>query len=147
MRDYVEASRLPFSQSIGVSAQIAARARTAMESADPLEVAHFEVSALLADGDNVAFLAAARAEALCNLTLTAIAAKRYHLEHGQWPSDLQSLGEFLGEMPLDPYDGKPLRMMVRDEELVIYSIGLDGRDNGGTEIQDRNEPDIVVQLK
>ncbi len=35
------------------------------------------------------------------------------------------------EVPIDPYSGKPLRMTIIDGEPVIYSIGQDGRDDGG----------------
>ena len=60
---------------------------------------------------------------------------------------MQSLGEFLGTPPIDPFDGQPLRMIQRDGELVLYSIGKDGRDDGGLDGQHNFEPDIVVRLK
>jgi hypothetical protein len=39
---------------------------------------------------------------------------------------------YLKEIPVDPYDGAPLRMRRLDDGLVIYSVGPDGKDNGGT---------------
>jgi hypothetical protein len=38
---------------------------------------------------------------------------------------------YLSEVPNDPFDGKPLRLKHTEDGLVIYSVGLDGDDNGG----------------
>ena len=37
----------------------------------------------------------------------------------------------LPRVPIDPYSGQPLRMAIIDGEPVIYSVGKDGRDDGG----------------
>ncbi len=34
-------------------------------------------------------------------------------------------------MPLDPFDGQPLRYKVVADGVLIYSVGLDGVDDGG----------------
>ena len=39
--------------------------------------------------------------------------------------------DFLATVPLDPYDGKPLRWRARSDSVIIYSIGPDREDNGG----------------
>ncbi|MHC5542552.1 hypothetical protein ACYOEI_30370, partial [Singulisphaera rosea] len=44
----------------------------------------------------------------------------------------------LEAIPADPFDGKPLRLAVIDGEPVIYSIGRDGRDDGGL-VDSRND--------
>jgi len=42
--------------------------------------------------------------------IVGLAAERYRLAHSQWPDSLSSLvPEFLANVPLDPYDAKPLR--------------------------------------
>jgi hypothetical protein len=49
------------------------------------------------------------------------------------PSDLDTVVKAAGlpRVPIDPYSGQPLRMAIIDGEPVIYSIGKDGRDDGG----------------
>ena len=41
--------------------------------------------------------------------------------------------QFLPSVPLDPYDGQPLRYKRLPAGFVVYSIGADGRDDGGKE--------------
>lgn len=39
---------------------------------------------------------------------------------------------FIAAVPLDPFDGKPLRYILRDSGgYMLYTIGEDGIDNGG----------------
>jgi hypothetical protein len=40
---------------------------------------------------------------------------------------------FLPAVPTDPFDGKPLRYKKLAKGYVVYSIGEDEVDNGGTE--------------
>jgi hypothetical protein len=64
---------------------------------------------------------------------TAIAVERYRVVHGQWPKGLGGLVPVqLQRVPSDPFDGKPLRFRRLKNSIVIYSIGPDGKDNGGT---------------
>src|SRR5207248_5771811 len=61
-----------------------------------------------------------------------IAVERYRRVNNRWPDTLTDLvPTFLPNMPLDPFDGKPLRYRRLDDGVVIYSISSDGKDNGG----------------
>lgn len=73
------------------------------------------------------------AEAQKRIAIAAIGLKRYQLRHGTFPESLDRLvPEFLPSELLDPVDGKPLRYEPRPEGLfVLYSIGKDGKDDGG----------------
>jgi hypothetical protein len=63
----------------------------------------------------------------------ALAAERYRRKHGDWPETLDRLTpDFLAEVPLDPYDGEPLRYRRLADGVVVYSVGRDEVDNGGT---------------
>jgi hypothetical protein len=64
---------------------------------------------------------------------TAVAVERYRLKYGKLPEGLDELvPEFLGAVYLDPFDGRPLRYVLRAEGgYMIYSIGEDGKDQGG----------------
>ena len=147
MQEYVDASRQPFPKAIDDSKQIAARVQTVGQSTNPLERIRYVLSMQVVPATEAATVASARAQAMRNLNLAAIAAQRYRLAHGEYPADLEALGEFLNAVPLDPYDGQPLRILRREGELVLYSIGQDRRDDGGQDPDDRNQPDIVVTLK
>jgi len=74
-----------------------------------------------------------RIEAARQITVTAIALKRYQLKHGNYPSDLDSLvPEFVPSVPFDPVDGQPLRYRPKaDGTFLLYSIGENGKDDNG----------------
>jgi hypothetical protein len=76
---------------------------------------------------------AAEAEARRRIFVTAIALKRFRLQHGRNPSSLAELTPtLLPSVPLDFMDGKELRYQrFEDDRFVLYSVGLDGTDNGG----------------
>jgi hypothetical protein len=64
--------------------------------------------------------------------IVALAAERFRLAIGRWPKDPAELvPAFLKQAPLDPYDGKPLRLRAVPDGLLVYSIGPDRKDNGG----------------
>lgn len=67
------------------------------------------------------------------IVITAIALKRYQLQHGQWPDQLSELvPQFLAVIPQDAMTGQPLPYHRKsDGTYVLYSVGNDGVDNGG----------------
>ncbi|MBL8762779.1 MAG: hypothetical protein JNM07_00740 [Phycisphaerae bacterium] len=66
-------------------------------------------------------------------TLAAIALELHHRRHGSYPSSLDELQPgLLPTMPVDRFDGKPLRYLLREGRPVLYSIGADRFDNAGT---------------
>jgi hypothetical protein len=75
-----------------------------------------------------------RNQALLRAACVGPALERYRCAKGQWPDSLASLvtAGLLGEMPADPYDGKPLRYRRLTDGVVVYAIGPDGKDDGGT---------------
>jgi competence protein ComGC len=84
--------------------------------------------------------AARRSQAQLRCAIVAVAAERYRLAKGQWPSTLDVLKKagYVREAPSDPYDGQPLRWRRLDDGAEVYSIGPDGEDNGGK--MDRQHP-------
>ncbi len=72
------------------------------------------------------------ARSLC--TRVALAVERYRLVTGQLPDRLDSLvPAHMASVPLDPFDGQPLRFRLLDEGYVVYSVGANLSDNGGKE--------------
>ena len=84
------------------------------------------------------FARAAVIETRRRLLLTALALDRYHLQHGNYPTTLAALipdylPPTLALATIDFMDGNPLRYHVTaDGQFTLYSVGLDGVDNGGT---------------
>lgn len=75
----------------------------------------------------------ARATAVEAVLSMALALERYRLVNGKWPETLAELApRYLSEVPLDPFDGAPLRLVRRGSALIVYSVSQDKQDQGGT---------------
>ncbi|MDR3458513.1 MAG: hypothetical protein P4N60_13770 [Verrucomicrobiae bacterium] len=71
-----------------------------------------------------------RGDAQLQATRTILALRAYELAHGHLPADLAALvPEFLDKVPLDDYDGKPLRYSA--DKKIVYSVGPNLKDDGG----------------
>jgi hypothetical protein len=82
-------------------------------------------------------------------TMTAIAAERFRLRSDQWPESLEELvnAELLAAVPLDPFDGQPVRWKKSAEGRIIYSVGVNLVDDGGDNTLFNAHPkDIVFRL-
>jgi hypothetical protein len=78
---------------------------------------------------------AAKADAGDDCAQVAVMATRYRLDHGSLPARLDDLiPNYLDEIPLDSFDAHPLRLVVKNAQWIIYSVGPDGVDNGGVSI-------------
>ena len=52
---------------------------------------------------------------------------------GHWPEKVADLvPRYLAEVPLDPFDGAPLRLVRKGSVIVVYSVSQDKQDQGGT---------------
>jgi len=61
-----------------------------------------------------------------------VAARLFWLERGAMPASWEDLAPAYVDLPpLDPYSDGLLRLKVLDGTLVIYSVGENGRDDGG----------------
>jgi hypothetical protein len=67
--------------------------------------------------------------------LAAVAIERSRLAHqGAVPGKLEALvPQFLSAMPIDPFDGQPLRYRPLPRGYLVYSVGADRQDDGGRE--------------
>jgi hypothetical protein len=65
-------------------------------------------------------------------TETVIALVLWHRRNGTWPRTLDELvPDLLPKVPVDRFDGKPLRYIVRAGQPILYNIGVDRDDDGG----------------
>jgi hypothetical protein len=64
-----------------------------------------------------------------------LAAERYRLAHGDWPTSLGDLvPDYLDAPPEDPFG--PGLILKRDADgLIVYSVGGDGEDDGGQNLR------------
>ena len=73
-------------------------------------------------------------------TLVAIALTVYHRRHGQWPERLEQLcPDLLPEVPLDRFDGQPLRYRIVDGRPLLYSVGRNRIDEAGQRPTDKQD--------
>jgi hypothetical protein len=71
----------------------------------------------------------------------ALALERHRLAHGTWPTALAELPpDLLPFVPLDPFDGRPLRYRRLADGVVVYSVGPDSQDDGG-DLTDNLQPE------
>ncbi|MDZ4783840.1 MAG: hypothetical protein SGJ19_26630 [Planctomycetia bacterium] len=61
-----------------------------------------------------------------------LACERYRLAHGVYPTSVEQLvPDFLPAVPNFKHFHGPLRILQDGEDLVVYSVGEDGKDAGG----------------
>jgi len=72
------------------------------------------------------------------VVLTALAIERFRLAEGELPQALSDLvPTYLDAVPKDPFDGEDLKYRTRDVGYVVYSVGDDRSDDGGTDKEER----------
>ncbi len=75
---------------------------------------------------------AASFHALQRLSQVAVALRLYRHKHGRYPETLQELvPKYLPSLPVDPFDGKPLRYKRLADGFKVWSVGIDMKDDGG----------------
>ena len=66
-------------------------------------------------------------------TLIALALESHRLQHGHYPVTLHGLvPEYLPALPVDPITGGPLHYLLDRGRPLVYSVGCDRDDDGGT---------------
>lgn len=111
----------------------------------------FRVASLLLPGLKRATETHFRVLATRRLAATALAIRLYAVEHeGRLPGKLEELvPKYLPAVPVDPMagDGSRMKYIAEGDKPRAYSVGTDGRDDGGvmSEIR-RNPQDIVFHL-
>ena len=80
-----------------------------------------------------------------------IAVRRWQLAHNEEvPASLEACAKEAGlpAVPVDPYDSRPIRFAVVDGQPTVYSIGQDGRDDGGKidNVRTPDSGDLLLRL-
>lgn len=79
-------------------------------------------------------------------TCTLLGMRAHQLKHGRLPAKLDELvPEFLPRVPVDDFDGQPLRYSPSDK--LLYSVSRDGDDDKGVETdRSKHTPDYVFSI-
>jgi hypothetical protein len=88
---------------------------------------------------------AADFHALQRLGQVAVALRLYRHEHGRYPETLEELvPKYLPSLPVDPFDGKPLRYKRLAKGFKVWSVGWDMKDDGGVWGTPKHEKGDIV---
>ncbi len=63
------------------------------------------------------------------LMIAHLLLREYRLREGRYPASLEELN--LRELAIDPFSGHPFVYRLAGERYLLYSVGLDGKDDGG----------------
>jgi len=88
----------------------------------------------------------AAAQTEVDLVTVACALERYRLAEGNYPDELQALSpRFITALPHDIINGQPLKYrLTANGKFVLYSVGWNGKDDGGvTATKKDGSPDRV----
>lgn len=122
--------------------------KASVASASPWERFRYAQTNLLIPAMGAASQADARFRAQRDLTDVLLALRRFELKHGKLPNELSELvPDFMPTVPLDPFDGQPLRILIKEGSAAAYSIGKDRIDNSGASDSNGLEPDLLLELK
>ena len=97
-------------------------------------------------------LAVAAAAAEHRLAVLGIATACFRTEEGRYPERLAELVPgYISAVPVDPFDGKPLKMLPEGDGVVLYSVGRDCKDDGGLDSRwatgsSRHDEDVTFRL-
>lgn len=141
MTCFVSIAQSPVPEQAPAERALDARLR-ALKEMDPLVVE-------LIPSFHKVFLASRRKHVYLRCTIAALAVERYRQKHKQWPDSLNKLcPQFLSAVPLDPFDGEPLRYRRVADGVVLYSVSSDTVDNNGNlDREHPNQPGVDIGVR
>jgi hypothetical protein len=79
----------------------------------------------------------------------ALALAEYRAVHDDYPSTLQKLiPKYIKQIPADDFSGSEFAYRKTDDGYHLYSLGKNGRDDGGkTQDEDEDADDVVVSVR
>jgi hypothetical protein len=120
----IEASRLPAPGNL--------RLTNIFDVDDVVRRRFFVMSGMLLPNLGRTSIRAASAEAIAKLAASAFAIEEFRQANNRLPENLKDLTpQFLEFVPIDPFDGNPIRYRKLEHGYLVYSVDADGRDDGG----------------
>jgi hypothetical protein len=82
------------------------------------------------------------------LTSVGLALAHYKAERRSFPDRLQDLvPDYVASVPIDPHSEKPFRYRKTEEGYRLYSVGINGKDDGGkTYNNDDRSDDLLIEV-
>ena len=73
--------------------------------------------------------------------------KMFQQDIGEYPDSLKLLtaNKFLKELPMDPFSGKPFIYKRAGKGYLLYSVGMNAKDDGGRRVRDGEVQPACVQ--
>jgi hypothetical protein len=143
----VAATKLPWPQARQEMAQIGSDIQVATSGRSVLSSPGYIGVRLLLPAIGAMADAGARTTASSRATDAVIAVERFRRARGRLPAKLAELvPQYLPQVPNDPFDGQPLRYVLRNQQYVIYSVGRDGVDDRG-QGNEAGTPDLVFPVQ
>lgn len=142
MRRYIELADKPYFAVKAAIEDLDANRSGAQEWISPL-------SQIITPALQNAFAAAARSEARYQLERLGVALMIFGQEQGSFPDALDELvPEYIAEMPIDPFSGKPYVYKNEDGRFLIYSLDVNMVDDNGIPSSEvgRDNGDIVFRF-
>jgi len=107
--------------------------------------------ALLLPAVSTASNAEDRATMQFDLTRLAFALAAYHADRGTYPAKLADLvPKYVAEVPKDMFNAAELHYRLEVGGYLLYSVGVNGKDDGGKGVDDRKEgedwDDLAVRV-
>lgn len=127
MADYIEAADLPVRERT-------ARFRQIAEGVQARSILHVKAKVWAPLFTEGLFELDPRIRVHFALARAALTIERSRLATGNVPERLDELvPRYIEQVPIDPFDGRPIRYKRTESGYSLYSILEDGQDNGGTE--------------
>lgn len=124
--DLIEATRMPYHEYFKV--------RESYEKKVDNIPRYYVFSKLLIPSATGVSLKKATIEAKILAARAGLACKIYQNRHGTFPEELSQLvPDILSEVPTDPFSGKSLIYRRTPSGFIVYSVGSNGKDDGGRE--------------
>jgi hypothetical protein len=134
--NYIEAAEAPWYERADATAAILAQPRSRWTS----------FSSLLAPSFHRATVSAGRSLGILRSARLAARIERYRLATGGLPDSLDQLARF-GEIPLDPFTGKPLVYVKTADGYAVYTLGEERRDAGPERLAEERGPNWGLRVR
>jgi hypothetical protein len=117
MSDLVEAAKGPPHERIAASERVEAEVKANWDVRYPWH-------RLMLPATSKVMEASVRHRAELLSVAALIACERFRLKHGRWPESLAELPkDLLPAIPVDPYNGEPMKFARLDDGITVYSVG------------------------
>lgn len=141
MTSLIEASRAPFPECLSRVGELEREFTETPRTLLP------NLSSMIIPNLGRCLIQQARQEAETGCALAAIAVERHRLAHGGIPESAEMLvPDFLHAVPMDPFNGEPLRYLTDGDSYTFYSVGMNRQDDGGVDTIADGKDDVVFRV-